>query len=96
VRAANGRIRNEFPLLRRGDVPEQLGDRQRPIGVENNKAVTLDLQAAMNIAVVTVSIPTKGIALPLVSYGGSALVVTLAAVGVLLNISKGNGVRRTR
>jgi cell division protein FtsW len=35
--------------------------------------------------------PTKGIALPLVSYGGSALVVTLVSVGVLLNISKEAG-----
>ena len=45
-------------------------------------------QALINMAVVTGIIPTKGIALPLVSYGGSALVVTLTSVGVLLNISK--------
>ena len=45
-------------------------------------------QALINMAVVTGIMPTKGIALPLVSYGGSALVVTLASVGVLLNISK--------
>jgi len=45
-------------------------------------------QALINMAVVTGIIPTKGIALPLVSYGGSALVVTLASVGVLLNISR--------
>lgn len=46
------------------------------------------VQALINMAVVTGLFPTKGIALPLVSYGGSALLVTLAAVGVLLNISK--------
>jgi cell division protein FtsW len=46
------------------------------------------VQALMNMAVVTGLMPTKGIALPLVSSGGSALVVTLAATGVLLNISK--------
>jgi cell division protein FtsW len=40
------------------------------------------------MAVVTGLLPTKGIALPLVSYGGSSLVVTMAAMGVLLNISK--------
>jgi cell division protein FtsW len=33
-------------------------------------------------------LPTKGIVLPLVSYGGSSLVITMAALGVLLNISK--------
>ena len=48
-------------------------------------------QALINMAVVTGIMPTKGIALPLVSYGGSALVVTLASVGVLLNISKEAG-----
>lgn len=46
------------------------------------------LQGLMNMAVVSGLIPTKGIALPLVSYGGSSLVVTLGAVGVLLNISR--------
>lgn len=44
-------------------------------------------QALLNIAVVTGSIPTTGITLPFVSFGGSSLVVTLAAVGILLNIS---------
>jgi len=50
--------------------------------------VLISSQALINMAVVTGIMPTKGIALPLVSYGGSALVVTLASVGVLLNISK--------
>jgi cell division protein FtsW len=49
------------------------------------------VQALINMAVVTGIMPTKGIALPLISYGGSALMVTLAAVGVLLNISKETG-----
>lgn len=49
------------------------------------------LQGLMNMAVVTGLMPTKGIALPLVSYGGSSLVVTLGAVGVLLNISREAG-----
>ncbi len=46
------------------------------------------IQGLVNMAVVTGLIPTKGIALPLVSYGGSSLLMTLIGVGVLLNISK--------
>jgi cell division protein FtsW len=46
------------------------------------------LQAFINISVVLGMMPTKGIPLPFVSYGGSSLFVTLACVGVLLNISK--------
>jgi cell division protein FtsW len=46
------------------------------------------LQAFINISVVLGLVPTKGIPLPLVSYGGSSLFVTLACVGVLLNITK--------
>ena len=46
------------------------------------------LQAFINISVVLGMVPTKGIPLPLVSYGGSSLFVTLACVGVLLNITK--------
>lgn len=46
----------------------------------------LALQGTMNIAVVTASMPTKGISLPFVSYGGSALCVAMGAVGILLNI----------
>lgn len=46
------------------------------------------LQAFVNMAVVTGLLPTKGIVLPFVSYGGSSLVVSLVAAGVLLNISK--------
>jgi cell division protein FtsW len=45
------------------------------------------LQAVMNVAVVVGFLPTKGLPLPFVSYGGSSLVVTLIAVGILLGIS---------
>jgi cell division protein FtsW len=44
-------------------------------------------QALIHIAVVTASMPTKGIVLPLVSSGGSSIVATLAGIGVLLNIA---------
>lgn len=43
---------------------------------------------AINIAVVTSLAPTTGLPLPLLSYGGSSLLVTLASVGILLNLSR--------
>jgi cell division protein FtsW len=46
------------------------------------------LQAFINMSVVLGLMPTKGIPLPFVSYGGSSLFVTLACVGVLLNITQ--------
>jgi cell division protein FtsW len=49
---------------------------------------TISIQAFFNISVVLGLLPTKGITLPLVSYGGTSLFITLACVGVLLNISQ--------
>ena len=46
------------------------------------------VQAFFNISVVLSLVPTKGIPLPFISYGGSSLVPTLVAVGILLNISQ--------
>ena len=45
-------------------------------------------QALVNMSVVLSLLPTKGIPLPLISYGGSALLMDLVAVGILLNISQ--------
>lgn len=45
-------------------------------------------QAIINIAVVTASIPTTGMALPFFSYGGTALLILLCNVGILMNISR--------
>jgi len=50
--------------------------------------LTIALQAASNIGVVTVVLPTKGIPLPFVSAGGTSMLLCSAAVGVLLNISR--------
>jgi cell division protein FtsW len=49
---------------------------------------TIAIQAFFNISVVLGLLPTKGIPLPLVSYGGTSLFITLACIGVLLNISQ--------
>ncbi len=46
------------------------------------------VQAIINIAVVTGSMPVTGVPLPFISYGGTSLVINLAAMGVLLNISR--------
>lgn len=48
----------------------------------------LVLQAMINIGATTGSIPYTGVPLPFISFGGSSLVVSLAAIGVLLNISR--------
>ncbi|MCX7934967.1 MAG: FtsW/RodA/SpoVE family cell cycle protein, partial [Planctomycetota bacterium] len=50
--------------------------------------ILLGLQAAFNMAVVTASIPPKGISLPFVSFGGSGLCVAWAATGLLVAISR--------
>ncbi len=48
----------------------------------------LVIQALINVSVTIALLPTKGIPLPFISYGGSSLVVTLAACGLLLNVSQ--------
>lgn len=47
----------------------------------------LAFEAVFNMCVVLGLVPTKGLALPFISYGGSSLVCTLAAIGILLNVS---------
>lgn len=51
-------------------------------------AAMVGLQAAINIAVATVSVPTKGLSLPLVSAGGSGMVITCAALGLLYSVTR--------
>jgi cell division protein FtsW len=47
----------------------------------------LGMEAFVNIAVVMGMLPTKGLALPFISFGGTSLLTSLAAVGILLNVS---------
>lgn len=54
-------------------------------------ATFLAIQTIMNLAAQTALVPLTGIPLPFLSYGGSALVIDLAAIGILLNISKRSG-----
>jgi len=48
----------------------------------------IGMQAFANMAVVMGMVPTKGLALPFLSYGGTSLVTTLGAIGILLNVSR--------
>ena len=59
--------------------------------------MSITIQAAINIGVVTVVLPTKGIPLPFISAGGTSMLLTAAAVGVLLSVarSEGQGVTMT-
>jgi len=55
---------------------------------------SLIIQALVNIAVVTATLPYAGVPLPFISYGGSSLVVALVSVGLLLSISRGKAKKR--
>jgi cell division protein FtsW len=50
--------------------------------------IWIAVQALINVGGVTRTIPLTGIPLPLLSYGGSSLITTMAAIGVLLNVSR--------
>ncbi|MBI5055971.1 MAG: putative lipid II flippase FtsW [Nitrospirae bacterium] len=50
----------------------------------------IGVQVIINFAVTTGLMPTKGLPLPFISYGGSSLLINLAAIGILINISRHN------
>lgn len=53
----------------------------------------LTLQAVINMLVAVALIPTKGLTLPFVSYGGSSMLMTCTSVGILLSISRSHGLK---
>ncbi|MES1262264.1 MAG: putative peptidoglycan glycosyltransferase FtsW [Acidobacteriota bacterium] len=67
-------------------MPDEFG-RYLALGI----TTMLVIQAFFNISVVLGLVPPKGIPLPMISYGGSSLLVTLASMGILLNLSEHAG-----
>lgn len=57
-------------------------------------SMMIALQALINFCVTTGLVPTKGLPLPFISYGGSSLLMNMMAVGLLLRLSRGDEVRR--
>jgi cell division protein FtsW len=67
-------------------IPDEFG-RYLALGI----TTMLVIQAFFNMTVVLGMMPTKGIPLPMISFGGSSLLVTLASLGILLNLSEHAG-----
>jgi cell division protein FtsW len=67
-------------------IPDEFG-RYLALGI----TTMIVIQAFFNISVVLGIVPPKGIPLPMISYGGTSLIVTLISLGILLNISEHAG-----
>ncbi len=57
-------------------------------------SMMIALQALINFCVTTGLVPTKGLPLPFISYGGSSLLMNMVAIGILLKLSKGEYLKR--
>lgn len=78
-----------FLFLRGISIAHRMKD---PFGyyLASGLTMMIALQALINFSVTTGLIPTKGLPLPFVSYGGSSLLMNMVAVGILLRLSKGD------
>jgi len=76
-----------FLMLRGLRVARRAPDQYSSI-LASGLTAMITVYALVNIAVATATVPTTGLPLPFVSYGGSSLLVNMVAVGVLLNMSK--------
>lgn len=65
------------------NAPDQFG-----VLLASGIVIMIGVQVVLNVAVVTSSMPPTGVILPFVSYGGNALLICMASVGILLNISR--------
>jgi cell division protein FtsW len=56
----------------------------------------IGVETIFNLGVVTALLPVTGVSLPLISYGGTALVLKMTALGILLNISRYRQVKKQK
>ncbi|MDA8168090.1 MAG: putative lipid II flippase FtsW [Nitrospiraceae bacterium] len=82
-------------FLRSTRIAGRMGDKYRQL-LAYGIALMIALPAMVNFGVVTGLLPTKGLPLPFISYGGSSLIVNLMAVGILLRLSKGEAMADAR
>ncbi len=74
-------VRRTFKIANKA--PDQFGKL-----LSGGIAAWLGIQVALNLATMVALLPLTGVPLPFISYGGSSTIVTLAGIGILLNISK--------
>ncbi len=77
-----------FMLFLRGILVARKSKDLFPYYLAFGLSLMIAIQSIINFAVVTGLVPTKGLPLPFISYGGSSLIVSMTAIGLLLNISR--------